>query len=102
MTALGAMEECVVRVFLLNKTDGELMVDAMGKSKPTKEWLAKRNKRERELLAYGGGQRGLGHTQLGKPRGLKGSTYGAASEGRKLSAVERRAIEEQMRKDGKL
>lgn len=39
---------------------------------------------------------------LTNQRGLKGTTLGPASAGRKLSDAERRKIEEQMRKDGKL
>lgn len=39
---------------------------------------------------------------LTNQRGLKGAKLGPASEGRKLSPAERRAIEEQMRRDGRL
>lgn len=39
---------------------------------------------------------------LTNQRGLKGSKLGPANEGRRLSDEERRKIEEQLRKDGKL
>lgn len=39
---------------------------------------------------------------LTKQRGLKGSKLGPASAGRSLTAAERRAVEEQMRREGRL
>jgi len=39
---------------------------------------------------------------LTNQRGLRGSKLGPANEGRKLTDNERRAIAEQMRRDGKL
>jgi hypothetical protein len=58
---------------------------------------------ERRVMAkYESRLDGLSHTQLNRQRGLKGSTLGPASEGRKLSAEEIAAIEEAMRREGKL
>lgn len=39
---------------------------------------------------------------LTNQRGLKGSKLGPANDGRRLSDAERRKVEEQLRKDGKL
>jgi hypothetical protein len=39
---------------------------------------------------------------LTNQRGLKGAKLGPANSGRKLNAAERQAIENQMRRDGKL
>jgi hypothetical protein len=39
---------------------------------------------------------------LTNQRGLKGAKLGPANEGRRLTAAERRTIEDQMRRDGKL
>lgn len=58
---------------------------------------------ERSMRAnYGAELKGFGHSQLQKQRGLRGTTLGPASSGRRLSAAERAAIEDQMRRDGKL
>lgn len=51
---------------------------------------------------FGAALRGLGGLQTSHIRALKGSTFGAANKGRKLSAAERQAIEDQMRREGKL
>jgi len=51
---------------------------------------------------FGHELRGLGGLQTTHIRALKGSTFGAANAGRKLSDAERQAIEDQMRRDGKL
>ena len=40
--------------------------------------------------------------QLTRAKGLKGSTYGPASPGRRLSDEEREVIEKKMRDEGKL
>lgn len=51
---------------------------------------------------FGRELRGLGGLQTTHIRALKGSTFGPASEGRRLNPDERRVIEEQMRREGKL
>jgi hypothetical protein len=51
---------------------------------------------------FGHELRGLGSRQTTHVRAFKGATFGAASEGRSLSLDERQAIEQQMRRDGKL
>lgn len=45
---------------------------------------------------------GAGHQLLSNQRGLRGSTFGPAGVGRRLSPEERAAIEEKMRKEGKI
>lgn len=74
----------------------------MRKRRPTERWRKEREQREKYSTAYGGGHKGLGHTQLKFAKGLKGSTFGPANAGRSLSDEERKAVEAQMRKDGKL
>lgn len=39
---------------------------------------------------------------LSQPKGLRGSTFGPASAGRVLSPEEKRAVVEQMKRDGKI
>lgn len=51
---------------------------------------------------FGSDLKGLGGLSTSRIRALRGSKLGPASEGRKLSPEERKRIEEQMRKDGKL
>lgn len=63
---------------------------------------AKVPRRFERLQDFGRELQGLGGLQTSKVRALKGSTFGPAGEGRRLSPEERKAIEEQMRKDGKL
>lgn len=62
-------------------------------SEPTPYW----NRRVREERRI----EGLAPT-LTNQRGLKGSKLGPANSGRKLSPAERQAIEDQLRRDGKL
>lgn len=68
-----------------------------------------RRKRKSKILArfeligdFGPGLKGLGGLQTSRIRALKGSTFGAASAGRRLSKSERDAIEAEMRLNGKL
>lgn len=63
-------------------------------AKPAKKWT--------KLADFGAALRGLGGLQTANIKALKGSTFGPASEGRVLPADERRRVEEQMRKDGKI
>ena len=51
---------------------------------------------------YGGELAGLAHNQLFSQRGLRGTTLGPATSGRRLNAAERQAIEQKMRDDGRL
>lgn len=51
---------------------------------------------------YPAGLRGFSHTQLTHQRGLKGSTFGAASKGRRLSPAERAEVERQLRAKGEI
>ena len=51
---------------------------------------------------FGGGLRGLGHSQLFRQRGLHGIKLGPANRGRRLDAAERQAIEKKMRDEGRL
>ena len=51
---------------------------------------------------FGPALKGLGGLQTSVIRALKGSTFGPASKGKRLSPEQRKAIEDQMRKDGKL
>lgn len=51
---------------------------------------------------FGPALRGLGGLQTSHIRALKGSTLGPANKGRRLSPAERKRVEDQMRKDGKL
>jgi hypothetical protein len=46
--------------------------------------------------------RGLSHQTMTRQRGFKGSKFGAASDGKTLSADERAAIEARMREAGTL
>ena len=46
--------------------------------------------------------RGLSHQPMTNQRGFKGGKLGAASAGKRLSAAERQAVEQQMRDEGKL
>ena len=56
-----------------------------------------------EMVAdFGPELRGLGGLQTTHVRPLKGSTFGPASKCRRLSADERRAVVEQMQREGKL
>lgn len=54
------------------------------------------------LADFGAGLQGVGAAQTAHVRALRGSKLGPASAGRRLTAAERRAVEEQMRRDGKL
>jgi hypothetical protein len=51
---------------------------------------------------YGGELCGLAHSQLFSQRGLRGTTLGPANRGRRLAAVERQAIEQKMKEEGRL
>jgi hypothetical protein len=51
---------------------------------------------------YGGGLRGLSHSQLYRQRGLWGVKLGPANRGRRLDAAERQAIEQRMKDEGRL
>lgn len=51
---------------------------------------------------FGRDLRGLGGQQTVHLKALKGSTFGPASKGRRLSRAERDAVVAQMRKEGKL
>lgn len=51
---------------------------------------------------FGPALRGLGGLQTSNIRALKGSTFGAASAGRKLTPEERKSVEAQLRADGKI
>jgi hypothetical protein len=66
--------------------------------------VKRRNKDDRftRISDFGSDLRGLGGLQTSHIRALKGSTLGPANRGRRLSAEERRRVEEQMKKDGKL
>lgn len=55
---------------------------------------------ERVEAKYSASLSGLSHAQLKRQRGLRGSTLGPASEGRRLSDSERSAIEQQLRASG--
>jgi hypothetical protein len=68
----------------------------------SEQWLAKRTERETKKLAYGGGLRGLGHQQLARPEGLKGSTFGPAGEGRRLTGAKREAAEKELKEKGQI
>jgi hypothetical protein len=59
-------------------------------------------KRFTRVQDFGRELRGLGGLQTSHIRALKGSKIGPANAGRRLSSAERKAIEDQMRKDGKL
>ena len=50
---------------------------------------------------YGGELAGLAHNQLFSQRGLRGTTLGPATSGRRLNAAERQAIEQKMRDEGR-
>lgn len=54
------------------------------------------------IADFGPGLKGLGGLQTAKIRALKGSKFGPANEGKRLSKEQSKAIEDQMRKDGKL
>jgi hypothetical protein len=58
--------------------------------------------RGERLADFGRHLQGLGGLQTSRVRALKGSKIGPANEGRRLSATERKAIEEKMRREGKL
>jgi hypothetical protein len=59
-------------------------------------------KRFERLADFGRDLQGYGARQTTHVRSLKGSKLGPASAGRRLNLTERRAIEQQMRKEGKL
>lgn len=59
-------------------------------------------KRFERLGDFGAGLQGYGAKQTTHVRALRGSTFGAASKGRRLTKAEREAIERQMRDEGKL
>lgn len=61
-----------------------------------------RPKRWDRLADFGPSLSGLGGMQTAAVRALKGATFGPASPGRSLSDDERRVIEDQMRRDGRL
>jgi hypothetical protein len=54
------------------------------------------------LQDFGRDLQGYGARQTTHVRALKGSTFGPASRGKRLNAEQRRAIEEQMRAEGKI
>lgn len=76
----------------------------MTMKKPTEQWIRRREKREARILKHGGyGLAGLSHTQLVRPKGLKGlNSYGPAGPVRTLTEAERKEIERLMKQDGKL
>jgi hypothetical protein len=45
---------------------------------------------------------GAGHNHMAKPRGFKGSKFGAANAGRRLSSSERAAVAAQLKAAGKI
>lgn len=55
-----------------------------------------------KLADFGAELRGLGGLQTANVKALKGSTFGPANEGRRLPPAERKAIEDKLRKDGKI
>jgi len=59
-------------------------------------------KRFTKVADFGSELRGLGGLQTAHIRALKGSTFGAANQGRRLSREERKAIEDKLRAEGKL
>ena len=54
------------------------------------------------LQDFGADLQGYGAKQTTHVRALKGSTFGPASRGRRLSEAERKAVEQRMRDEGKL
>jgi hypothetical protein len=76
------------------KSIREEKLEDMGRDRP-KDWGSR-------IDDFGPNLRGLGGLQTSKIRALKGSTFGPANSGRKLSREEREKIAEQMKKDGKL
>lgn len=69
--------------------------------KPPRKWAEVHPVKDPEP-AYPAHLRGISHQQLGSPKGLKGSTFGPASPGRRLSAEERAAVEKKLRESGAL
>lgn len=69
---------------------------------PWIEDRAKRLKRFTHVADFGPALKGLGGLQTTHIKALRGSTFGAANRGRRLSPDERKAIENQLRRDGKL
>ena len=59
-------------------------------------------KRFTKLSDFGAELKGLGGLQTAHIKALRGSTFGAANAGRRLSPDERKRIEEQMRRDGRI
>lgn len=62
-------------------------------------WIEKRFTR---LQDFGSHLKGLGGLQTSRIRALKGSTFGPAGKVRRLTESECAAIEQQLRKDGKI
>lgn len=62
----------------------------------------RKNGRFTRIDDFGAGLRGLGGLQTSRIKALKGSKFGAANEGRKLSEAERKDIERKLREDGKI
>lgn len=65
------------------------------KKKKTPYW-------EKRSVSSGNHRGTMSHQVMTHQRGLKGSKLGPANDGRKLTDEERRAVIEQMKKDGKL
>lgn len=65
-------------------------------------YLEKKNERFTRVQDFGAHLKGLGGLCTSHIKALKGSTFGAANEGRRLDPAERKAIEERLRKEGKL
>ena len=51
---------------------------------------------------FTGHLKGLGDHALARQRGLRGAKLGPANKGRKLSEDERKAVEDAMKRDGRL
>src|SRR5580765_3026774 len=97
---LCALQNCI------HASDGQLLEKRL---EPGGEGDVKHKRKQRyehrpfeRVQDFGHELRGLGGLQTTHIRALKGSTFGAASAGRRLSATERQAIEEQMKRDGKI
>lgn len=68
--------------------------------------MKKKSRSFHERRVYGdkfnGQLRGLGDHALARQRGLRGSTLGPASEGRKLTEEEKKAVEVALKRDGRI
>jgi hypothetical protein len=66
------------------------------------EWIMSGRKFHQRAIRQGvpAALRGLGHRILDKQRGLRGTTLGPADKGRRLSRVERAAVEQALRAAG--